>query len=425
MSAIFISHSSRDDGAARALRHRLSQLLADEPYRHRVLLDEEGIRVGNLWLPKLYGWLAECGGAVLLLTEQALASDWVRKEATILLWRQALGSRVVIIPLLIGVTEDDVRAAWPALELFDRHYRRIPDADHAETAIAEVIAEFGQEVDPDDQLGSWARRLDAAISELDDYSQSELAAALHASERPWPDTPDGRRLIVHALLHASRMFDVQTAVQPVVRLFRHPPGFVRLVSPIGIPAEAAGGIMAVCGRPPGDRILVLACTSPRTAIRYIRRASCVNEFYQAADPPGLTEAGPAGAGSDSRLFEDIFDVVADQILGCDETDPARRRAFVERAMSREDERGRIIQVLRAKAGPDDDGLPRRVLQPLVARIRQELPHLVILVLTWPPGQSEPTLGIPGAYVVDPGIQDAELEELENSYLRRLERAAGT
>jgi hypothetical protein len=93
-------------------------------------------------------------------------------------------------------------------------------------------------------------------------------------------------------------------------------------------------------------------------------------------------------------------------------------------MTAEDERGRIIQVLRAKAGPDDDGLPRRVLHPLVARLRRELPRLVILVLTWPPGQADPAFGIPGAHVVNPAVKDAEDEELENSYLRRLEMAAG-
>jgi TIR domain len=419
VSAIFISHSSRDDEEARAIRGRLCQALADEPHPHKILLDEDGIRAGNLWRPKLYRWLAECGGAVLILTQEALASEWVRKEATILLWRQALGSRVVVIPLLIGVSQQDVEEAYPAIEVFDRQYLRISDPADTDVAIAEVARELSHLVDEEDQLGSWAKRLYSAISELDDYCQSDLAQALHASEGAWPDTPDGRQLIVHALLHAKRMFDVQTAVQPVLRLFRHPSGFVRLVSPIGIPSEAAAGIMTTCSRAPGERILVLACTSPRTAVRYIRRASCVNEFYKAADPPALVDAGSA-----DQLFDDIFNVLADQILGCEKQDPAGRRTFVERAMSAEDERGRIIQVLRSKAGPDDDGLPHRVLIQLVARLRRELPYLVILVVTWPPGQPKPALGIPGAHVIDPAVENAELEDLENSYLRRLENAAG-
>jgi hypothetical protein len=419
VSSIFISHSSRDDEEARDIRGRLCRVLAGEPHHHEILLDEEGIRAGNLWRPKLYRWLAECGGAVLLLTQQALASDWVRKEATILLWRHALGARVIVIPLLIGTTRQDVETALPAIEIFEHQYLQIADAADVETAIEKVAREFSQAGDPEDQLGSWAKRLYSAISELDDHYRFELAQALHASEQAWSDTPDGRQLVVHALLHTPKMFEVQTAVEPVLRLFRHPPGVVQLVSPIGIPEEAAAGIMAACAREPGERVLVLACTSPRTAVRYIRRASCVNDFYRAADPPGLV-----GAGSVSQLFDEIFQVVADQILGCERKDPAARRAFVDRAMTAEDERGRIIQVLRAKAGPDDDGLPRRVLHPLVARLRRELPRLVILVLTWPPGQADPAFGIPGAHVVNPAVKDAEDEELENSYLRRLEMAAG-
>jgi TIR domain len=418
VSAIFISHSSRDDEEARAIRGRLHEVLASEPYSHKILLDEDGIRAGNLWRPKLYRWLAECGGAVLLLTQAALASPWVRKEATILLWRQALGSRVVVIPLLIGVSKEDVETAFPAIEVFERQYLSISSPADVETVIAEVAREFGQAIDPEDQLGSWAKRLDSAISGLDDYYQSALAERLHASEEAWSDTPDGRQLIVHALLHTPRMFEVQTAVQPVLPFFRHPQGFVELVSPIGIPEEAAAGIMTVCSRVPGERVLVLTCTSPRTAVRYIRRASCVNEFYQAADPPGLV-----GEGGADQLFEDIFDVVADQVLGWDKKDLTGRRAFVASAMKDEDERGRIIQVLRLKADQDDDGLPRKVLCRLVDRLRRELPYLVILVLTWPPGLPDPTLKIPGAYIIDPAVRDAAVEDLENSYLRRLENAA--
>jgi hypothetical protein len=335
------------------------------------------------------------------------------------LWRQALGSRVVVIPLLIGITKKEAQTAFPAIEIFDRQYLRIAHSGDPETKIQEVATLFGHAVASGDQLGSWANRLESAISELDDYRQSELARTLKASQQPWSDTPDGRQLIVHALLHTSRLRDVQTAVQPVVQLFRHPAGFVELVSPIGIPAEAAAGIMTACGRAPGERVLVLACTEPRTAVRYIRRASCVNIFYQAADPPGLV-----GPGSADELFDDIFGVIADQIFGCAKKDPAERRAFVDRAMKEEDERGRIIQILRSKAGPDDDGLPRRVLHPLIARLRQELPYLVLLVLAWPPGQDDPALRIPGAHVIDPGVQDAAFEEQENSCLWRLQKDAG-
>jgi hypothetical protein len=417
VSAIFISHSSRDDDAARALRERLSQVLARKPYKHTILLDETGIRAGNLWRPKLYRWLAECGGAVLMLTEQALASDWIKKEAAILLWRQALGSRVVVVPLLIGVTKDQVETAFPAIEVFERQYQEITDGADAGPVLKKVAAAFGQAADAEDRLGFWARALTSAVSYLDDISRAELARALEGLKGAWSDTPDGVPLIVHALLHAPSMWDVQTAVQPVLPSFQNPRKLVELVSPVAIPAEAAAGIMTACGRPLGDRVLVLTCTSPLTAIRYIRRASCVDTFYRATDPPGTADEG----GADT-LFDDILETIA-RNLGAGGTDQAGRLAFVKLAMSKEDERGRIIQVLRSRSGPEDDGLTRRVLLPLVARLRRELPHLVILVLAWPPGQDDPALEIPGAHVITPAVENAREEELQNSYLRQLEMAA--
>jgi len=421
VSAIFISHSSRDDEAARAIRERLSEVLADEPYRYQVLLDEQAIRAGNPWEPKLHRWLAECDGAVLILTPQALASEWVKKEAAILLWRQSLGSRIVVIPLLIGVTEAEAETAFPAAGIFRLQYLEIPDGGLAGPVITEIAEEFRRAVDSQDQLGSWAGQLHAEVSALGGYDQSRLAAALQALEHPWSDTPDGGHLIVHALLHTEDMYEVQTAVQPVVRKFRDPPSFVDLVSPIAIPEAAAAGILATCGRAPGDRVLVLTCTDPRTAIRYIHRASCVSEFYRVLPPPGLTAEKSA-----DQVFGDIIAGIAavfDPTRA--RTDPDARQAFVARALSAEDRRGRIVQLLPSKASPDHDGLPLKVLSELVGRLRRELPLLVILVLAWPPTRAEPALGIPGAYVIAPAVDDEWHEELQNSYLAQLKTAAGS
>jgi hypothetical protein len=112
----------------------------------------------------------------------------------------------VVIPLLIGTSRKDVEAAFPAIEVFEHQYLQVAEADDAEAAIAEVAEVFHQTVDPDDQLGLWARQLDRAISDLNDHYQSQLALALRASEQAWPGTPNGRQLVVHALLHAPRMF---------------------------------------------------------------------------------------------------------------------------------------------------------------------------------------------------------------------------
>lgn len=60
----------------------------------------------------LYSGLAECDAAVILVNRRALASDWVFREATMLLWRRALGDHVPAVPVLIGdVTDAELRAS--------------------------------------------------------------------------------------------------------------------------------------------------------------------------------------------------------------------------------------------------------------------------------------------------------------------------
>jgi hypothetical protein len=416
VSAIFISHSSRDDDTARVVRSRLSRVLADPPYSHDVLLDEDRIQAGDLWRPMLYRWLAECGGAVLLLTKQALASEWVRKEATILLWRHALGSNVIVIPVLIGVSQSDAEAAFPTIEVFEHQYINAAEPISSDDLVTSIARNFGQAFVEKDKLGDWAARLEAQVSGLDHYYQSELARTLHAATQGWPDTPDGVRMIVHALLYLERMFEVQTAVEPVLAQLRDPKGFVDLIAPIGVPPETSAGILSVFSRPPGERVLVLSASGILTASRYIKRATCVDSFYKTAEFPAVVDSRGAAA-----LFDAIFTAIADQILRCPkEFDAARRRQFVESTMNAEDRRGRIIQLLRAKSSPDDDGLPRRLLDPLVKRLRSEIPRLVILILVGPPYPAEPDLGIPGAHVVRPAVKDPMDEAMENSYLDRLQ-----
>ncbi len=60
------------------------------------------------WRDGLHFALAKSDGAVLLLSEQAVESDWVLKEATILTWMRAVGVPVVIVPVLVGVAAEQL-----------------------------------------------------------------------------------------------------------------------------------------------------------------------------------------------------------------------------------------------------------------------------------------------------------------------------
>lgn len=75
-----------------------------------ILFDRKWLKPGVLWSEKLNHWLGVCHIGVVLLTPQSLRSDWVRKEATILCWRQTLG-RTLVIPVLLHVADQEIEDA--------------------------------------------------------------------------------------------------------------------------------------------------------------------------------------------------------------------------------------------------------------------------------------------------------------------------
>lgn len=91
---LFVSHSSRDTDFAKDIVHRI-----DATGACKSILDALHLEQGDAWKPQLFQWMARCHAALILLTEDALASNWVLQEATVLRARKALepGFRVFIV----------------------------------------------------------------------------------------------------------------------------------------------------------------------------------------------------------------------------------------------------------------------------------------------------------------------------------------
>lgn len=80
MSAIFISHSSRDNEAAEEVRDRLQ----DQGHRS-IFLDfdpADGIPAGRSWEQELYARLRASQAIIVLCSEHSMASDWCFAEIT-------------------------------------------------------------------------------------------------------------------------------------------------------------------------------------------------------------------------------------------------------------------------------------------------------------------------------------------------------
>lgn len=117
---LFISHSSREDPAARALIERLARELTSAGLT--VQVDNISLQPGEVWNDRLLDWMLECHGAILLLSPQALQSDWVALEATILDLRRRQDSEFELIPVFLpgvdaAVLKDPARSRLTALDL--------------------------------------------------------------------------------------------------------------------------------------------------------------------------------------------------------------------------------------------------------------------------------------------------------------------
>jgi hypothetical protein len=93
---IFISHSSADDPALVLSLHDALNAAG-----FRVLLDRTRLAGGDDWRNEIYTWISRAHGAVVLLSEVALRSRWVRYELTALTQRRWFDADFRLIPVVV------------------------------------------------------------------------------------------------------------------------------------------------------------------------------------------------------------------------------------------------------------------------------------------------------------------------------------
>ncbi len=96
---VFISHSAKTEDVGCYLRSVRDAL---EAGGCTVRLDQDGLDVGDGWRRKLFQWMDEVHGAVLLLSESALTSKFVPIELSVLSFRHVREQNFPLLPVLVG-----------------------------------------------------------------------------------------------------------------------------------------------------------------------------------------------------------------------------------------------------------------------------------------------------------------------------------
>ncbi len=312
---IFISHSCKDleSGAAgpaepeaaarrtrlefaRAVREKVVKRL--EP-RFEILLDRKLLEPGDEWRAKLHRWLDVCDGAVILLNREAVASDWVRKEATILTWRQDLGrlkapagAGHAVRPRIVSAFLGDFgsaelrRQGFGPLRLLETQAARIPSKGMTAKDAADLTREIVRGFDnfprkrAKTPMSEWLRKVERILRKVEKEDEELLDDArreLGVGDQAWGELAAGDRTptLAHQLLHSP--LDRIYAALRHIKDGLDPGQFKRLVAmlkPVWVHAAAARQLLEAPlakGRP---RILAINGRFQNTGRAYVERAYC-------------------------------------------------------------------------------------------------------------------------------------------------------
>jgi hypothetical protein len=282
LGRVFVSYSARAGGPALRLLNALRDRLSRD---HHVFVDRWSLVPGDRWRSVIYHELAECDAAVVLLGEAAADSRWVRRETDILLWRQALGAPIALIPVVLdGVSHGVLRHAGfgELLELQAARSWTEPVGDEDAERLADMLGAHLERALPTgaaaDAMSEWASRISDLLADASDRSIRAGLQMLCIGEEELRNVEPGesrRRLFAHQLLASAADQPVYEAMGRFkTRLVdeRHR-DLIAEVIPTWVDAAAARHLLAASGAEQGS-LVVLNGVLDQTARHYVARATC-------------------------------------------------------------------------------------------------------------------------------------------------------
>lgn len=405
---LFVSHSSRSQPGKDRLVELVDALRSGDDAVD-VLYDAEQIEATTRWRDVIDAMLAECHAAVVLVTPDALDSAWVLTEATLLRARydaeyqkQRLLSTFPLLPILVDVTRDDLKAhpLWHPLDL--AAIQSMPGDDPAAIAatikhqltlvrgslrrsplerlagdiatvltrtsgmqrLEDVIAYLGTPGAPTHLVGG-AERLAHAIA--------RWTLGLH---------PPSLELVADALLQLGNVFPAEDAEE-----------ILSILGPLWVELDAAAWILRAASRPEGCRDVVIGCAHPNATIEdYAARA-----HMPARKPTLLLLHGMTGRPED--IVAELFDVGKRKLKYLRERTPQELDAYFKQDARR---------IFVAVPLPGDE---------VVARLQADYPAPTFIFYV---GSSSPVpVPPPGVAMVepalDPGFEDSVRADRDTAY----------
>jgi hypothetical protein len=287
MPRVFISHSTRTP-RAEAFLQAVAKRLEGAFVVH---LDRTGLKAGADWREEIYTWMDRAHAAVLVLTPEALRSDFVAIEASVLAWRKFRHPDFVLVPVLVDVAAGDLRAG--VLGELDLLRIQAVRANTPEEAAEEVLKTL-QPLADQERPRTPGEVFEASVAKLLRDGSVDAADLREAGQRHlgWNVNDAGadrelERAFAKSLLAAPAVHAYRAIRELAERRVKGAPELLDLVAPIWVAEERAQPVAYQARADPAQRVLVLDLTGDRadevrdwTLVSYIGRA-----YYQPLEHP--------------------------------------------------------------------------------------------------------------------------------------------
>ncbi|MEA2174820.1 MAG: hypothetical protein QOD00_2412 [Blastocatellia bacterium] len=412
---IFLSHSAKEPKAAEILRH----LIADLEQEFKVLCDQERLGkeedqllAGQDWRAKLFYWMSQAQGAVIIFSERALASDWVRAESSILAWRRLMdrNQRFTLIPVLLDpVKRSDLeQKQFSPMRLTELELVRNQDAARISAKVREGLAHLLKGQPPETFIEKLERKIARLLRHVDEPELKSAAQSIGANIDEWGADTNPQMMLAAEMIRRGLSSAVRVLLELDVSLTREARReLIDLVAPTWVDLSAASGIPEIAAREGARRLLRvnggLMGVEEFTGNSFIRRACGRSPDLAWAVLPIPNAAGEDAVGYYKHA---IRKQLQSRVVKVENAKDPQIRSVLER----KDRDQEPVFILFSPPLPD-----RAVLDEL----RREFPTLTFFLLTGDCTVSEQVRELSGGEFLQPELKAGEEQNAYDEYVYAL------
>lgn len=399
---IFISHSAHEPETHNVLNELIKCLKPD----FDLLVDKERLKGGDDFREEIFTWINRAHGAVVLFSSSALASTWVRTEASILSWRRTLDKSFSLVPVLLSpVTRANVEAKeFSPMRLGTLQLIRSDDPAKICKDVGDALQRLLEAPLPDTPLEKLGRKVAFLFQKVDPAELLDAARVMNTDVSEWTDKKEYPRLLAREMLEHG----LQRSVKAIRQLSFYlgdddTQTLIELVAPVWVSISAASAIPRIATEQ--DKALRRLWVNggdqfPEfTSEHFIRRACC--EAPRACWPvlPVPFDSGEDDVERYKRIINESLKTRVVKVESAPDV-------VVKKVLEKKERDEEPVFVAFHPPGPEPE---------VIAALRAEFPTLTFFILTGNQTRNA-TLSLADVQFLEPKLREDEELEAYAEYL---------